>query len=668
MIKTNTQIKRILILIFASAFLSTILFYLLFGFNAVNPQNDEWIYHSAKDNDIMQHYAGWVFYRNADFQFPLGQAIEMQYPSGVGATLSFTDSIPIAGVFFKLFSALLPQTFQYFGIWALLCYVLMGVGSCLLLSLFLKDTIAQNIACVIGSGLFVISPVMADRAFRHSALASHFLIIFALYLYFYAKKYHKPYNFAWYGLCALAVCIHPYFLPIVFAVLFALLLEITFDAKKLHVFIKSLLFLMGCIAITCAFGFVIGVFNAPAGVNLDYGFWSMNLNSVFNPQAVSANYSRVISALPLTNGNIDGFNYWGIGILIAFFIGFVIIAFKRRDILKKLIKQYYGLLFSCFALTIFAITNVVTLFDKTLLTVPLPQNIVEFCSIFRASGRMFWLVDYLAILCVCLFCAKLFKNKERKKHVLYSNLLLVLVFVVQIWDVSHGFAQHKSAVDTLETKQIDFRTDALWQEFSENYEHMFSMDNRLDYTYELALWVAQSEMTTNDLFTARFDEWAHQDEVSLMIENFKTGIYDENTMYLTCDFDKFQTLAEICIKQNLPVDCVQINDIWYAVLPQKENLNLNMHNNIIYYPNFPTAIAVYNDALWTNGVLNSDKRIILLYDNLITNALLSDNNYISDGDNVYEILKEDYKDEGWVMVTIDIDDASVLVGKDLIRG
>lgn len=38
----------------------------------------------------------------------------------------YTDSIPLFAIFFKALSPLLPETFQYFGLFGLMCYMLNG--------------------------------------------------------------------------------------------------------------------------------------------------------------------------------------------------------------------------------------------------------------------------------------------------------------------------------------------------------------------------------------------------------------------------------------------------------------------------------------------------------------------------------------------------------------
>lgn len=67
------------------------------------------------ESDIIQHYSGWLAFRNSEWSFPLGLAKDMAIEDGT--YISFTDSIPWVAIFFKLFNQFLPETFQYFGLY-----------------------------------------------------------------------------------------------------------------------------------------------------------------------------------------------------------------------------------------------------------------------------------------------------------------------------------------------------------------------------------------------------------------------------------------------------------------------------------------------------------------------------------------------------------------------
>lgn len=59
--------------------------------------------------------------------FPLGCTDYLSYPNKMSVV--FTDSIPCFAVLFKILSPVLPDEFQYFGLWGMLCFVLQGILS-----------------------------------------------------------------------------------------------------------------------------------------------------------------------------------------------------------------------------------------------------------------------------------------------------------------------------------------------------------------------------------------------------------------------------------------------------------------------------------------------------------------------------------------------------------
>ena len=97
---------------------SIALFIYLLGLKFINPINQEWLY--GKDLPIYQ--IGWKYFRTDMWRFPLG--LNPNFGIYAGGSIVFTDSIPIFAIFFKIFSSYIPQNFQYFSIWILLCIYL----------------------------------------------------------------------------------------------------------------------------------------------------------------------------------------------------------------------------------------------------------------------------------------------------------------------------------------------------------------------------------------------------------------------------------------------------------------------------------------------------------------------------------------------------------------
>ena len=113
--------KRIFYDYIVPGLLGVCIFLLIYGVTSLDVTNDAWIMAGYDEDDLTQHYAGWVQFRSSDWAFPFGLIGDMA--DGTGTMVSFTDSIPILAIFFKAIESILPKTFQYFGWYNLFCFV-----------------------------------------------------------------------------------------------------------------------------------------------------------------------------------------------------------------------------------------------------------------------------------------------------------------------------------------------------------------------------------------------------------------------------------------------------------------------------------------------------------------------------------------------------------------
>lgn len=97
--------------------MGAIVFVIIYGVKILNPTYVDWL---LGGGDLSQHYLGWEFFRKGDWKFPLGLTDMAAYP--LETSVVFTDSIPLFALFFKIFRNILPQNFQYFGIYGILCF------------------------------------------------------------------------------------------------------------------------------------------------------------------------------------------------------------------------------------------------------------------------------------------------------------------------------------------------------------------------------------------------------------------------------------------------------------------------------------------------------------------------------------------------------------------
>ena len=85
-----------------------IIFVSLYGVNILNVSYDDWLL--AESGDLTCEYVGWLFFRESDWSFPIGNVEGLVYPDII--SIIFNDSIPLFAIFFKIFEHFLPETFQ----------------------------------------------------------------------------------------------------------------------------------------------------------------------------------------------------------------------------------------------------------------------------------------------------------------------------------------------------------------------------------------------------------------------------------------------------------------------------------------------------------------------------------------------------------------------------
>ncbi|MCL2451366.1 DUF6311 domain-containing protein [Candidatus Saccharibacteria bacterium] len=261
------------------ALVGVIFFAVQFGLATANPLATDWIWHGVT-HDTAQHFIGWEFFR-AD---STGAVINgLAYPEGLPIT--FMDGIPLLALPLKLIAGILPAGFQYFGLWALACYILQGgIAAVLVRKIWRKVFKSQiisaahstgfrdgnltsenqesrsrhsrypdfqsrqvsrksgeiadknNLRCsiwqilfvVAGALIFVLASMMIARTLYHPALAAHWLILLGILLVWDAPKFAKWWKsvLVWSAMLVGAVLIHPYFLPMLTVIMLVAMLRL----------------------------------------------------------------------------------------------------------------------------------------------------------------------------------------------------------------------------------------------------------------------------------------------------------------------------------------------------------------------------------------------------------------------------------------------------------
>lgn len=532
--------KHNVLAVITSAIFGLILFLLLYS-ELLNPRYDAWLL-QPDEPDLTQAYVGWAMYRQADWSFPLGLADNLGYP--VGVPISFTDSIPLLAIPFKLLNNVLPRPFQYFGFWVMVCFILQAVFGYLLLKDFLKNRILS----VLGSIIFILSPVLLFRLGGHFAMGGQWLILAGLWLFLTPQKNSRWWQ--WAILLNVSLLVHPY---LFFMNGFLLLAEFIrrLVQKKENIF-RAVGFLVGQIALALLTAFSLGLFSGGNLFPSGYGQFSLNLNALINPLG----WSRLLPSLPIGQYQVEGFNYLGLGVI--FLLVCSLILAVKKGVFLSLIKNNWPIILICLVLTALAVSQVVMFNDKELFNIRLNNFFNhDVFGFIRSSGRLFWPVYYLLIL-LSFYVIKTMKFK-------LALVFLLLAVFLQGYDLSEKLSQRGGVfVGEQWLNSID---TPIWRKVSQDYKHISFIPVIHHRNYmAFALYAANHGLTINNGYFARPINNLDQ-TVAREFDHAQKDEYDKETIYILSNQIGLLT-ANLDLKKHL---LVNIDDTFILLPNYKEN-------------------------------------------------------------------------------------------------
>ena len=354
--------------------------------------------------DAMQHVAGWLFYVNDQWRFPLAYTQPLNYPEG--ANIALTDSIPLAAVVMKLFRAWLPEGFHYFGWWHLFAYLLQAIAATLLIRALGYRSLIATITAVSFS---LLMPALTNR-FGHTSLTTQGLILFALAAYVLGIKKEwslLPTSCFFIVISIAALLIHPYLFGMTYPIYLAFLID--FSVKNRVVKPCLTYFALSVVAILLIF-FLFGYF----GMGGDWGFgvYSMNLLAPF----CGGKYFFHCQFDP--SQYLEGFNYFGLGLMLLLAAAIIV----NWRWLLQLPGRFPAVMVMMILFWLFALSNNIHFGRHTWIHIHLSDSVIKFADIYRASGRLFWPVGY-----ALLFMSILGVLHCKKKWLVTPILLIGIV-------------------------------------------------------------------------------------------------------------------------------------------------------------------------------------------------------------------------------------------------
>lgn len=500
-IYTEVTKKELKLLFLVGGIIGAIIFLCCYSWKVLDVTYDEWL---LTGQDISQHYIGWKFYRATDWHLPLGQIDGMLYPDRTN--IIFTDSIPVFALLFKFLSPILPKTFQYFGIWGLMSYFLVGA----LGSIIIRKSTNNKYLCWIGGAILSFSPYMFQRMYSHTALAGHWIILLALAIWVYRPYFSTLWKktLSWGGLLILASLVHIYFIPMIMIFLFGFCLQDLFEKSSWK---EDFVFVPIITVIDIAVLYGVGAFSTSGSFEAEgLGVHSANINSLFN----SDYCSPFVEALPRFGGQNEGFGYLGLGILLLSISMLVFVMIRNRYLTyKRTETKKIGTnwpfvtsnLIVAAIIFVLAWSPIITYGTTVAIEIKYPEIIIKVLSIFRASGRFIWCVGYMIMIySIMTLC----KNLKRTSIAIAT---LAVILFIQAADMQPLINSRQDLVN--QTSQFTLLESEKWKELAEDKETIIMIPHdfiKQDYgvcaAYEVANFAIDQEMSINYFPAARVNE------------------------------------------------------------------------------------------------------------------------------------------------------------------
>lgn len=545
----NTNTKRKVYFLIGAA-VGFVLFLIIYGYRVLNFTYDTWL---LTGKDLQQHYLGWKFFREAPWSFPLGMHDSFTTPDSI--SVLYTDSIPLFALFFKLISPILPETFQYFGLFGILCYILNGGMASLIISRFNKS----KLFCGVASVFFILSTPVLQRLYgvlsensRHTSLAAHFLILGALAIWLFKDKFtnYKKDAAAWALLAALCVLIQMYIIFMVGGIMCGYLLDMLISKKDWKRLIIDFASFAGSFGF---FFFVVGGFTSLlSSGGSGYGFFSSNLNTFINPWR----YSTFFKKMGMTDLQYEGFAYLGLGMIVLCTIAGVLVLLKvvqlaRKGVFKETVKRQFKahisfvlpLIIVVAVFSILAFSNLVYFGKKIFIEVHWPTVIDNLLSIIRSSGRFIWCVMYIIMILGLYLISKFFNKKVQVIIVILCVCLQLADLYLPISRIQKQY--HKEVKEDASLVKSDF-----WKTTLGNYDNLiYFPSDGYDATQMLQIASQVSkfdDMKMSNFYLSRYmTKKAMKARDRITEKDFKENNLNENTLYLL-DYANAHKYKDMC--------------------------------------------------------------------------------------------------------------------------
>jgi hypothetical protein len=555
----------------------TVVFIYATGGRIIDPTNRDWL----MLGDSAQHYLGWAFFRDTPLlQWPIGANPKLGLD--FASSIVFTDSIPLAAFVFKPLNVVLPETFQYLGVWIWLCFVLQAYFGVRLLA----HRVADRSLCGLGAALIVLAPVLSYRlvhqGYGHIALVSHFVILAALDFYFDERGSVRK----WAILICCVLLIQAYFVPMVIAIWIASMVSRRLAIRDVARQVAIVLGSLGIVAVVSGFASLGGrLFVGDSSVtpeDFPYRFRWQPMALVDSATDFSTGWSHVMADQLELFGDVEGFTYLGSGLLlvvlpavvlsmlrkrsgtvstrdvvvvlgivaacallvpsrlfstgIAVMLFVVVAVFAGRSIRER---RHRALLVAALLLGVYSMTMRPGVGRRTFFEYDLVPVLEQFTQTFRTHARSSWVLYYVVLLALVVLVATRLPRR-------LAIGVLALAVVVNVVDSNPAMSQvrHRFTSQPVWVNQLD---DPMWEEVVQGRDSIITyppLNNDLEGRWiHIEDFVQRRGMATN---AGYFSRWSIDTYVRVnqrLHDELRAGEFDPKSLYVIFDPDMWAFLS-----------------------------------------------------------------------------------------------------------------------------
>lgn len=497
-------------------------FYLL-GFSNLFPWNYSWLY-SKGDGALTQ--LGFEFFRTA----PLIQWPITAIPKYVaGSNMIIPTENAVSNILAKIIGIFVPGSFQFVGLWIVLCFALQGYFGAKLLGRFVDS----RSSIVFGSLFFVLSPALLYRVgvMNHYHLGSHWMILFALFLYFGIESRTR----AWSLLLFCGMLTSVYISAMLLVVFLAHQIKKYLMTKEVTV--RNLVVPI----IATVFGFLVMGYVSMQSSITGSNFFRLNAIAWFNPgYSDDGSFSGLLNSVGnsrlrrVFSEEWEGFQYLGTVVIAGVLLG---LANVRKMQIRQNWRGYAPIFLGGSSLFVFALSNRIVFLQQEF-SYWWPSHLFDLRQIFRGATRFGWPAYYLVTLFAVVQIIRFCSVKKLKAGLAIASVLMCI-------ESSPGIAYVRSEFSTSKTYETSI-VDQKWKEIAKTHSKVAIYPNFdlqvgevtgdakfwMDRWFDLAKFAVDHDLSTNFGYVPRpLTDYISEQDAQILNE-LENGALEKSTIYI----------------------------------------------------------------------------------------------------------------------------------------